>query len=226
MIVIIFQALLGMWTVTLKLHPVIVSLHFLGGLTLLGLLTSVKAHQHWDRLDTPSLPIGLSHAIHLLIIIYILQVMLGAWVSTNYAGLSCSSTLLTCSQARSWSDLSLMLNKTWMIWSSPDPLAWYSPSGKAWIQVLHRYNALILGASLLYVRAQIWQRSRTIMTLGGFIDLALVLYGIQVLIGMILIWTSLPLWAAVCHNIVAALMSLPLIFLWTYTLHKAKTETT
>jgi len=215
-VLIIFQALLGMWTVTLKLHPIIVSLHFLGGLTLFMLLSGLKALQYWDRQKTWALPPALACNLDLCIGVYLLQILLGAWVSTNYAGLSCASSILTCPQMHSWTELSLMIQQTASIWHSPDPLAWYSPAQKAWIQGLHRFNALVFGFILWRVRSKVWSEPHTITALGPFIDCAAFLYIVQMSIGLILIGASLPLWAAVCHNIVAALTSLPLVFLWTY----------
>ena len=38
LLLVIFQGLLGMWTVTLKVHPLIVSAHLVGGLSTLSLL--------------------------------------------------------------------------------------------------------------------------------------------------------------------------------------------
>ena len=61
-VLVAFQAALGMWTVTMLLKPVIVTLHLLGGLATLALLA---------------------------LLIVIAQIMLGGWVSTNYAALAC-----------------------------------------------------------------------------------------------------------------------------------------
>lgn len=51
--IVIFQGLLGMWTVTLLLQPVIVLAHLLGGLTTLGLLFWLGEWRDWvsSRLD-------------------------------------------------------------------------------------------------------------------------------------------------------------------------------
>ena len=82
---VILQGLFGMWTVTLKLNPAIVTLHLLGGVVLLVLLV-------WQRasfLDRPlPLPIGRG-AVAAVTGIVTLQVALGGWVSTNYAVLAC-----------------------------------------------------------------------------------------------------------------------------------------
>ena len=83
---VIVQGLFGRYTVTLKLYPAIVTLHLLGGLVLLGLL-AFQAERYRGR----SLALGatartlLAAALPLLLV----QVLLGAWVSTNYAVLAC-----------------------------------------------------------------------------------------------------------------------------------------
>lgn len=89
-LMIMLQAMLGMWTVTMLLKPVIVSLHLLGGMTTLGLLTWV-AYQHWV---TPT-PLNPSNSFYLKLvrfslIVLVLQLLLGAWTSTNYAALACT----------------------------------------------------------------------------------------------------------------------------------------
>lgn len=83
---VIVQGLFGRYTVTLKLYPAIVTLHLLGGLILLGLL-AFQAERYRGRslaLGTTARPL-LAAALPLLLV----QVLLGAWVSTNYAVLAC-----------------------------------------------------------------------------------------------------------------------------------------
>lgn len=85
-----FQAALGMWTVTLLLKPVIVTLHLLGGLATLALLLWLALRQQapWltvSRTDSERLR---PWALYALLIV-IAQIALGGWVSTNYAALAC-----------------------------------------------------------------------------------------------------------------------------------------
>jgi len=53
-LLVIFQALLGMWTVTLLLKPIVVSAHLIGGMTTLGLLTFVT-HRYWGKIQANTL---------------------------------------------------------------------------------------------------------------------------------------------------------------------------
>ncbi|NOT16286.1 MAG: COX15/CtaA family protein [Methylotenera sp.] len=90
LIMIIFQAMLGMWTVTMLLKPAIVSAHLIGGMATLALLTWIT-HRHWGiltnaRLMDPTLTLLIRGAI----IILLAQIFLGGWTSTNYAALACT----------------------------------------------------------------------------------------------------------------------------------------
>ncbi|HEX5686687.1 MAG TPA: COX15/CtaA family protein [Ideonella sp.] len=83
---VIVQGLFGKYTVTLKLYPAIVTLHLFGGLVLLAMLM-VQAQRYQGRVLT------LSGAARTLLpgvlLLLVVQVLLGAWVSTNYAVLAC-----------------------------------------------------------------------------------------------------------------------------------------
>jgi heme a synthase len=83
---VIVQGLFGKYTVTLKLYPLVVTLHLLGGLFLLTLL--VWQHEHWrDRAVV--LGAGLRRAAWVVFALLWMQIALGGWVSTNYAVLAC-----------------------------------------------------------------------------------------------------------------------------------------
>ena len=88
-LLICIQGAFGAFTVTMKLQPIIVSLHlvfallFLMSLTVLSNLTkqdtlALKPPNYW-----PIIPMG-------VLIIVFSQIFLGAWVSTNYAVLACN----------------------------------------------------------------------------------------------------------------------------------------
>src|SRR5262249_21012147 len=83
---IVFQALLGMWTVTLLLKPLIVVAHLFGGLATPAPLASLG---RWRTTrftaPTPALrALGLAAAAMLVV-----QIFLGGWTSSNYAALAC-----------------------------------------------------------------------------------------------------------------------------------------
>ena len=80
------QGAFGALTVTMKLYPAIVTLHLLGGLTLLALLAvQFERYEPRPMLLAPSLRAGLI-AVAVLAVV---QIALGGWVSTNSAVLAC-----------------------------------------------------------------------------------------------------------------------------------------
>ena len=84
------QGAFGALTVTMKLFPAIVTLHLLGGLVLLGLLTVQATSVAQSNEDRPALSGRLRHLVGIVLGLVALQAALGAWVSTNYAVLACA----------------------------------------------------------------------------------------------------------------------------------------
>jgi heme a synthase len=85
------QGAFGALTVTMKLYPAIVTLHLLGGIALLALL-AVQT-QNTRQNERPS-PLALSRSLYLgtvaVMALSVMQIVLGGWVSTNYAVLACT----------------------------------------------------------------------------------------------------------------------------------------
>ena len=86
------QGAFGALTVTMKLFPMIVTLHLLGGLILLALLQAqaVRYAQAHEAVRPVALPPGLWLLLAATFALLWLQIALGGWVSTNYAVLACS----------------------------------------------------------------------------------------------------------------------------------------
>lgn len=84
---VVFQATLGKWTVTMLLKPAIVTAHLAGGMALLALLAwfSLERFTHVAAPEARSLRVPALAALAVLAI----QILLGGWVSANYAGLAC-----------------------------------------------------------------------------------------------------------------------------------------
>ena len=91
------QGAFGALTVTMKLFPAIVTLHLMGGVVLLALLC-VQAVRHTQAVRGVQ-PAVLAPPLRLGVLVtgalVALQVVLGGWVSTNYAVLACT-TFPTC----------------------------------------------------------------------------------------------------------------------------------
>ena len=85
-----FQATLGMWTVTMLLQPAIVTLHLLGGMAIFALLLWLAL---WE-INPPAAPAAAARALRPWaaagIAVLVAQIALGGWVSTNYAALACT----------------------------------------------------------------------------------------------------------------------------------------
>jgi len=81
------QGAFGALTVAWRLYPAIVSLHLLGGMALLALL-AIQAERYAPR--PMALPPGLRAGLVAVAVLTLLQIALGAWVSSNYAVLACT----------------------------------------------------------------------------------------------------------------------------------------
>jgi cytochrome c oxidase assembly protein subunit 15 len=87
--VVIFQGLLGMWTVTLLLKPLIVMAHLIGGLTTLGISFWLLL-EHRRRSDVAAkTPRPVRKIALACMVVLLLQIALGGWTSSNYAALAC-----------------------------------------------------------------------------------------------------------------------------------------
>ena len=94
---VLFQATLGAWTVTMLLKPAIVTAHLVGGMTILGALTWLALSQfdHFSAPPAQSLRVPATAALCAAAV----QIALGGWVSSNYAALACPDVPLCMGQA-------------------------------------------------------------------------------------------------------------------------------
>jgi cytochrome c oxidase assembly protein subunit 15 len=204
---VIFQAALGMWTVTLLLKPVIVTLHLLGGMATLALLTWLALRQL--RLPSPGAgATRLRSWAALGLMLLIAQIALGGWVSTNYAALACID-LPTCHGE--WApkmdfqhgfQLVRELGQT----ASGDKLGYDALTAIHWT---HRIGAVVV---TLYLSWLAWLAARV----RGIRVIAIamgMLLAAQVLLGIGNILTGLSLVVAVLHNAGAALLLVALVVL-------------
>ena len=92
LLLVCIQGAFGAWTVTLKLQPIIVTIHLMLALVLLACLTAY-AQQAWEQKLSTVRAIRIrplsAQLLLLAFIVLSIQVFLGAWVSTNYAVLAC-----------------------------------------------------------------------------------------------------------------------------------------
>lgn len=207
---IVFQALLGMWTVTRLLKPLIVSAHLLGGMTTLSLLlwlwlrerrrsSSQGYHARADHLRR-SATLGLA--------LLATQIALGGWVSTNYAALACTD-FPTCHAV--WMPTmdfaqGFTLHRELGQTATGELLPLSALTAIHWA---HRVMALIV---TVYLAGLVVRLLRTPgyaalgMSIGGLLLL-------QVTLGISNVLLSLPLGVAVAHNTGAALLLSSLVVL-------------
>lgn len=206
--IIILQAMLGMWTVTMLLKPVIVSAHLLGGLTTLGLLTWL-AHRHWaNHQPIPRTPSHLKLMVRGAIFILLLQVLLGGWTSTNYAALACTD-FPTCHghwiPEMDFDDAFHLVRELGQSANGGN----LTLASLTAIQWTHRIGALI---TFIYLASLIVQ----LIKLPAFKNIALLLLCLlsaQIMIGIANLILHLPLVLAVLHNLGAALLVITTIVL-------------
>jgi len=203
--VIIFQAMLGMWTVTLLLKPIVVMGHLLGGLATFALLA--WAALRWWRVGTPDDRFAaLRTPVAVGIAVLVCQIALGGWTSSNYAALACGTDFPQC------------LGQWWPQTDFPQAFVLWRGIGvnyeggvldmaaRSAIQMAHRIGALV---TFLYLG---WLSHR--LARGGLrkvgIAVAVVLVA-QVLLGIGNVHLGLPLPVATAHNGVAALLLFTLL---------------
>ena len=87
-VLLVLQALLGMWTVTLLLKPLIVTLHLLGGLATLALLWWLALPPERRELKAAERPVRRLAIAAFAVLVA--QIALGGWTSTNYAAAACA----------------------------------------------------------------------------------------------------------------------------------------
>jgi len=86
-LLVVFQATLGMWTVTMLLKPAIVTAHLLGGMATLALLVLLFLEQQSHSPAPEARALRLPALAGLCVVL--MQIALGGWVSANYAALAC-----------------------------------------------------------------------------------------------------------------------------------------
>jgi heme a synthase len=203
-----FQALLGMWTVTLLVKPAVVTAHLLGGFSTLGLLLWNLLMQRGGKSGYQRQPAIARKFLMLSAGVLLLQITLGGWVSTNYAALACPD-FPTC-KGQWWPESNF--KEGFVLWREVgvnyEGGVLDAPARTA-VHLTHRFFAIIaalvlglLGASALLKRP-----------LAGPAGALLVTLCAQIALGISNVVFALPLWMAVAHNGVAACLMCALIWL-------------
>jgi len=206
--VIIFQALLGMWTVTWLLKPIVVMGHLLGGLTTFSLLVWMA----WRATDQPirlAEAVAMRHWMMLGLALLALQIALGGWTSANYAALACGNDFPQC-VGQWWPPHDF--REGFVLWRGIGvdyEGGILDGQSRIAIQLAHRMMAVVVFGYLLWLAVKLLRTPG--MRGWGTLLTALVLA--QVALGIANVKLGLPLTVAVLHNAGAALLLFALVSL-------------
>ena len=203
------QAALGVWAKTIHIMPIVITAQVLLGMLTFGLFFGLYLRLNpaiTGRLAKQRLGLGLFAQLSLLVLL--LQIMLGVWVSANHAALACS-TFPQCNG--SWwpkADYQQALNLVnGLVTGYTGVISFDAQVAANW---LHRVGALLCFVllSLLMFRATAINSLKPVKTAGLWLG---VLLFAQLGLGIGGVKLAMPLWIAVTHHAVAALLMLPLI---------------
>ena len=208
---VVFQAVLGMWTVTWLLKPIVVVSHLLGGLLTFSLLTYLA----WSATPETELVQAIAPKLRRLLwiglVLLIVQIALGGWTSSNYAALSCGADFPTC------------LGQWWPAHDFRQGFVLWRGIGvdyeggvldgpaRVAIQLAHRAMAVLVFGHLLAVAIRMLRTPGLV-----FWGLALgLLVCAQVALGIGNVMLGLPLWTATAHTAGAAALLFVIVGLLT-----------
>tara|TARA_Y100000996_G_C22503545_1_gene635433 strand:- start:229 stop:1203 length:975 start_codon:yes stop_codon:yes gene_type:complete len=202
LILICCQGLFGYLTVSLKLLPIIVTTHLFGGFATLMLLYFIylksRNFEIFNQINISNLKVIASIAFAVLIF----QIFLGVWTSTNYASLACAD-FPTCQGSympemdfKNGFNLNQEVGPNYLYGLLDNP-------ARVAIHYSHRVSALLLTFIFLILMSRLWfsDAAPLASTLG-------ILLLTQITLGIINVVYVLPLYVAIAHNLVAALLLL------------------
>lgn len=204
------QALLGMWTVTLKLYPIVVMAHLLGGMSILACLYL------WylgTSFNIKPKAIAFAYTKQTLILAWVvaialaIQIFLGGWVSANYAALACPD-FPTCHNL--WLP-KFDIPKAFDLFGTgimESPGTALEHPARVTIHVFHRIVALLVASLTIWLGV-------TLLKLKNYKSglMLLLLLLVQLLLGILNVVWQLPLAVATMHNLFAALLVLKMVSL-------------
>ena len=201
---VLFQATLGKWTVTMLLKPAIVTAHLLGGMAILALLawlglslSKITSELTDKRIRIPAM---------LALAAVVVQIALGGWVSANYAALACPDLPGCRGEAlppMNFADAFHVLRELGHT-AQGELLPLEALTAIHWV---HRMFALVVVALVG------WAALKAFRPLRALSITVFMLVLLQFSLGVANIAAGLPLWLAAAHNGGAALLLLSLVVL-------------
>jgi len=197
------QGLFGYLTVSLKLLPIIVTGHLFGGFFTLSLFfyLFLKTTDGIKNHNIGHLKVIGGIALFALIV----QIFLGVWTSTNYASLACADFPTCQGKLIPEMDFSEGFNLAQEV--GPNYLyGLLDNEARVAIHYSHRISAIVLTIIFLILISRLWFSSAAPLasTLG-------VILVTQISLGIMNVVYVLPLYIAIAHNLVAALLLLAVL---------------
>ncbi len=196
------QGLFGYLTVSLKLLPIIVTLHLFGGFTTLTLFFYIFLRAgNFKSVDLMKIP-HLKVISAIAFVALVIQIFLGVWTSTNYASLACADfptcqgTYIPEMDFKNGFNLNQEVGPNYLYGLLDNP-------ARVAIHYSHRVSAILLTIIFLILMSKLWfsVAAPLASTLG-------ILLLTQITLGIINVVYVLPLYVAIGHNLVAALLLL------------------
>ena len=203
---VIFQAALGMWTVTLLLNPAVVSSHLLGGMTVLGILTFLMHRNYGTHRENFISNSYERKLIRFSLVLLFIQIALGGWTSTNYAALACTDYPTCHGSLIPEMDFSnaFTIFRELGVTSLGEPLSLEALHAIQWV---HRIGAIVLLIYLLFVAYVL----KVNQGFNMWSNVLIVVISLQFIVGIANLLLHLPIVLATLHNLGAALLVVILV---------------
>ena len=196
------QGLFGYLTVSLLLLPIIVTAHLFGGFTTLTLFFLIFLMSgKFDILEKMAIP-KLKTIAGIALAVLLFQIFLGVWTSTNYASLACADfptcqgTYMPEMEFKNGFNLNQEVGPNYLYGLLDNP-------SRVAIHYSHRVSAILVAVVFLILISKLWFSNAA--PLASTIGILLLT---QISLGIINVVYVLPLYVAIAHNLVAALLLL------------------
>jgi heme a synthase len=197
---VVLQATLGKWTVTMLLKPAIVTAHLIGGMAILALLAWLALSLGKHERGPGSAPAAIALAA------VFVQIVLGGWVSANYAALACPDLPGCLGQALPPMNFADAFHVLRELGHTPEG-ALLPREALTAIHWTHRVFALVAVAAVAWA---VLASFRALPALSFAVGCLVIL---QFSLGIANVLAGLPLWLAAAHNAGAALLLVALVVL-------------
>ena len=211
LVVVSLQGLFGKWTVTLKLMPIVVTTHLMGGMLLFALLIWFWMRERERSGDPRAMTVAVSPRARMMVwmavLVLSLQIFLGGWVSTNYAVLACADFPAcggTLTPSVNWSEGFSFIRE---LGRRPDG-SFLTLEGLRAIHWAHRIGALLTTAMVLAAALTLMRAHAALKRQALWIKALLVA---QIAVGISTVLWSQPILLATAHNFFAAALLATLV---------------